>query len=463
MSTARVIGGGPAGLMAAEVLARAGVAVTVHERMPSPGRKFLLAGHGGLNLTHSEDRDRFVTRYGRSADRIAPMLEVFGPDDLREWCASLGEPTFVGSSGRVFPEAFRATPLFRAWLARLDELGVRIERRTFWSGWAGAAGTADAGNGAAGNGSAGNSADGGNADAGPLLVTDAAGQTSEVTSDVTVFALGGASWPHLGSDGGWVAPFAARGVEVTPLRAANVGVRVEWSQVFADRFAGTPLKNVSLTVRGPRGTSLNAAVHSNPTRGDAMLTKTGIEGGPIYASGAAIRDALDAATRNAATLNTPASDNASSDNAARCVLEVDLRPDLAVDQLAERLAHRRPKDSASNWLRRAIGLDPAAIGLLREAGGRSLPSDPAATAALVKAVPVVVTGTMPIDRAISTAGGIAWSEVDEHLMLRRLPGTFVAGEMLDWEAPTGGYLLQASFSTGVVAARGALAWLGDGT
>ncbi|NYI40981.1 NAD(P)/FAD-dependent oxidoreductase [Demequina lutea] len=424
MTTARVIGGGPAGLMAAEVLARAGVSVTVHERMPSPGRKFLLAGHGGLNLTHSEDRDRFVTRYGRSADRIAPMLVAFGPDDLREWCAGLGEPTFVGSSGRVFPEAFRATPLFRAWLARLDELGVRIERRTFWSGWAG--GAADAGNGSPGS-----------ADA--LLVTDADGVTTEVTSDVTIFALGGASWPHLGSDGGWVGPFAELGVQVTPLRAANVGVRVEWSQIFAERFAGTPLKNVSLTVRGPRGTSLNA-----PVRGDAMLTKTGIEGGPVYASGGAIREALDAAA-----LNT----------AARCVVEVDLRPDLTVDQLAERLQHRRPKDSASNWLRRAIGLDPAAIGLLREAGGGQLPGDAAAMAALVKAVPVVVTGTMPIDRAISTAGGIAWSEVDEHLMLRRLPGTFVAGEMLDWEAPTGGYLLQASFSTGVVAARGALAWL----
>ncbi|HZJ39561.1 MAG TPA: NAD(P)/FAD-dependent oxidoreductase, partial [Demequina sp.] len=241
MTTARVIGGGPAGLMAAEVLARAGVTVTVHERMPSPGRKFLLAGHGGLNITHSEDRDRFLARYGKSADRLAPMLAVFGPEDLREWCAALGEPTFVGSSGRVFPQAFRATPLFRAWLARLAELGVRIERRTSWSGWEGSPG--DAGK------------------PGALLVTDADGQTNDVTSDVTVFALGGASWPHLGADGGWAAPFADRGVEVTPLRAANVGVRVEWSQIFADRFAGTPLKNVSLTVRGQRGA---------PVRGDAM-------------------------------------------------------------------------------------------------------------------------------------------------------------------------------------------------
>lgn len=401
-ATARVIGGGPAGLMAAEVLARAGVSVTVHERMPSPGRKFLLAGHGGLNLTHSEAREGFVARYGASAGRLGPMLDMFGPEDLRAWCTSLGEQTFVGSSGRVFPEAFRATPLFRAWLARLEDLGVRIERRTSWVGWA---------------------------DAGSLLVADASGLVSEATADVVIFALGGASWPHLGADGSWVGPFAERGVVVTPLRAANVGVRVEWTDVFAERFAGVPLKNVVLTVRGQSG---------QPRRGDAMLTRTGIEGGPVYASGAAIREALDT---------------------GNCTLDVDLRPDLTVGHLAERLRQRRPKDSVTNWLRRSLGLDPAAIGLLREAGGGRLPDDPGAMAALAKAVPVAVTGTMPIDRAISTAGGIAWSEVDQRLMLRRMPGTFVAGEMLDWEAPTGGYLLQASFSTGVVAARGALAWL----
>ncbi len=414
MKTASVIGGGPSGLMAAEVLARAGVSVTVYERMPSPGRKFLLAGHGGLNLTHSEDRERFLTRYGTSADRIAPMLEAFGPEDLRAWCAALGEATFVGSSGRVFPQAFRATPLFRAWLTQLDDLGVRIERRTSWSGWAG---TADSPGGSA------------------LLVTDAEGQTREAASDVTVFALGGASWPHLGADGGWVAPFTGRNIEVTPLRAANAGVRVDWSEIFAGKFAGTPLKNVSLTVRGDAGSA----------RGDAMLTRTGIEGGPIYASGAAIRAALDAHE---------------APHAGRCVLQIDLRPDLTASQLSERLGNRRPKDSASSWLRRSIGLDPAGTGLLREVAGGVLPSDPVKMAARIKAVPVVVTATMPIDRAISTAGGIAWSEVDEHLMLRKLPGMFVAGEMLDWEAPTGGYLLQASFSMGVVAARGALAWLG---
>ena len=407
MSTAAVIGGGPAGLIAAEVLSRAGVTVTVYDRMPSAGRKFLLAGHGGLNITHSEARDRMLARYGRSADRLAPMLDVFGPDDLRSWCAGLGEPTFVGSSGRVFPQAFRATPLFRAWLTRLAELGVRIETRHRWTGWTG--------------------------EPGGLRFTAADGVTIEAFPDAAVFALGGASWPRLGSDGGWVGPFSDRGVAVTPLRPANVGVRVEWTSTFADRFAGTPLKNVGLAVRGHR---------AHQVRGDAMVTRPGIEGGPVYAIGAAIRDALDAD--------------------GQCVLEVDLRPDLAVDQLADRLERRRPKDSGSTWLRRSISLDPVAIALLREASGGALPHDATATAELVKAVPVVVTATMPIDRAISTAGGIAWSEVDEALMLRRLPGTFVAGEMLDWEAPTGGYLLQASFSTGVVAARGALAWLDRG-
>ena len=401
MSTATVIGGGPAGLIAAEVLARAGVSVTVYDRMPSVGRKFLLAGHGGLNITHSEDRDRFLTRYGSSADRLAPMLETFGPQDLRDWCAGLGEPTFVGSSGRVFPQAFRAIPLVRAWLARLADLGVAVETRHRWDGWSG---------------------DG-------LRLLDPEGSAFERTADVTVFALGGASWPRLGSDGGWVDAFVGRDVEVAPLQAANVGVRVGWSDVFSARFEGTPLKHVALSVRGRGGLA----------NGDAMVTRTGLEGGPVYASGATLRAAIEA---------------------GEAVLEVDLRPSRTVDQLAERLAGRRPKDSAATWLRRSIGLDPVAAGLLREAG--PLPDDPAAMAALVKAVPVPVTGTMPIERAISTAGGIAWSEVSPDLMLHRMPGTFVAGEMLDWEAPTGGYLLQASFSTGVVAAHGALDLIGLG-
>ncbi|WP_291759587.1 TIGR03862 family flavoprotein [Cellulomonas sp. 73-145] len=401
MSTVHVVGGGPAGLIAAERLAQAGVTVTVHDRMPSVARKLLMAGHGGLNITHSEPLDRFRTRYGPSADRLDPMLATFGPDALRRWCADLGEPTFVGSSGRVFPASFRAVPLVRAWLARLAGLGVQVRTRERWTGW-----TQD----------------------GELSFVDAGGAVTHVRPDATVLALGGASWPRLGSDGGWVSLLGERGVQVRALRPANVGVRVAWSPVFAERFAGVPLKHVALTVPGRTGTST----------GDAMVTAAGLEGGPVYAVGVPIREALDAD--------------------GRCVLHVDLRPDLTVEELQQRLSRRRAKDSAPSWLRRSIGLDAVSTALLWEAGG-GLPTDPAVTAALVKAVPVVVTGTMPIDRAISTAGGVAWSEVDEQLMLHRLPGTFVAGEMLDWEAPTGGYLLQGCFSTGVVAAGGVLRWL----
>lgn len=410
MSTATVIGGGPAGLIAAEQLARAGVIVTVYEHMPSVGRKLLLAGRGGLNLTHSEAGDAFLARYGRSAHRIGPVLDGFDPAALRAWCAGLGEPTFVGSSGRVFPQSFRATPLLRAWLARLAQLGVRIETRRRWVGWAeaGPPGTH-----------------------GPAVRFEGPdGSVSDVMSDVVVFALGGASWPRVGSDGGWVRPFLDLGVAVTPLRAANAGVRVAWSPVFADRFEGVPLKYVRISL-----TTWDAP----HVRGDAMVTRSGLEGGPVYALGASIRDAVD--------------------TDGRCWLAIDLHPDLTVAAVADRLRRRRPKESLSTWLRRAIGLTPVSIGLLREASGGDVPNEPDALAALVKAVPVMISSMMPIERAISTAGGIAWSEVDDALMLRRLPGTFVAGEMLDWEAPTGGYLLQGSFSTGVAAARGALAWL----
>lgn len=405
MTVVHVVGGGPAGLMAAERLAAAGVDVTVHDRMPSVARKLLLAGHGGLNLTHSEQLDRFRTRYGAAADRLDPMLAAFGPGDLRDWCAGLGEPTFVGSSGRVFPQSFRAIPLVRAWLSRLAALGVRIETRRRWTGWA---------------------------DDGGLRLEGPDGTVTEVRGDATVLALGGASWPRLGSDGGWVPLLTGRGVRVEPLRPANVGVRVGWSSSFADRFAGTPLKHVALRVRDrPDARSV----------GDAMVTGSGLEGGPVYAVGAAIRGVLD--------------------DEGACTLDLDLRPDLSAAVVRARLEHRRPKDSAPSWLRRGIGLDAVSVALLWEAAGGRLPTDPAEVATLVKALPVTVTGTMPIDRAISTAGGVAWSEVDERLMLRRLPGTFVAGEMLDWEAPTGGYLLQGCFSSGVVAARGVLGWLGE--
>ena len=399
--TATVIGGGPAGLIAAETLAAAGVAVTVFDHKPSVGRKFLLAGRGGLNITHSEPLPDLLARYARSSDRLAPMIQRFGPDDLRLWCDGLGEQTFVGSSGRVFPDSFRATPLLRAWLVRLSEMGVRFETRLRWAGWA--------------------DADGGNC----FVGSDGNEQT--VTSDLSVFGLGGGSWPRVGSDGGWDWTFTAAGIEVAPLRAANVRVLVQWSPVFIERFAGDPIKNVALTV------------DDHTVRGDPIVTRLGLEGGPIYALTEPIRRRLD--------------------ESGTCELLIDLRPDLSVEQLTERLSRRRPKDSATNWLRRSGGLHPVMVNLLREATGNSLPEAVGEMAALIKRLPVTVTGTGSIDRAISSAGGVVWGEVDEHLMLTQRPGTFIAGEMLDWEAPTGGYLLQASFSTGVAAAEGALAFL----
>jgi hypothetical protein len=298
--------------------------------------------------------------------------------------------------------------LLRAWLVRLASAGVSIEVGCRWLGWP-------------------TSPDGA-VDAWRSQFGRADGSTIDVISDVTVLALGGGSWPRVGSDGGWVAAFRRAGVEVNELRAANCGVRIDWTATFVDRFAGVPLKNIAVTVAG------------RTVRGDAMVTSGGIEGAPVYAHSAAIRDAID--------------------GAGRCMVMVDLHPDISMASLRARLEHRRPKDSLGSSLRRTIGLTPAAISLLREATGNRLPRDPAELAELVKAVPLVIAEMMPIERAISSAGGVALAELDEAFMLRRLPGTFVAGEMIDWEAPTGGYLLQASFSTAVAAANGALDWLG---
>lgn len=385
--------------MAAEVLAAAGVQVTIYDAAPSVGRKFLLAGRGGLNLTHSEPLGPFLDRYGPSAGRLRDAIQQFSPDDLREWSADLGEPTFVGSSGRVFPESFRANRLLEAWLERLDGLGVELCTGQRWAGWD---------------------------DDGALLISGAGGDAHLRTS-ATILALGGASWPTTGSDGAWVQHMDAAGIDVTPLRPANSGVDVAWTPVFADRFAGTPIKNVGLRCG-------DAA-----TRGELMVTEHGLEGGAVYALSQPIHDALD--------------------DGPDTVLHVDLLPDLDHDALLARLGRRRAKDSRSTVLRRHLGLAPVAVGLLREATANDLPVDDRAMAELVKDVPVRVTGSAPLDRAISTAGGVSWDEVDEHFMLRRRPGTYVVGEMLDWEAPTGGYLLQATFSTAVVAARDVLARL----
>lgn len=400
-----VIGAGPAGLMAAETLVNGGARVAVYDHMPSAGRKFLMAGRGGLNLTHSEPLDRFMARYGAAEPLLRETIARFSPDDLRAWCEGLGQPTFVGSSGRVFPKALKASPLLRAWLRRLDGAGVRLALRHRWTGWA---------------------PDG-------RLLFDSPEGSVPVAADAVVLALGGASWPRLGSDGGWAALLQARGVEVTALRPANSGFHVAWSQMFRDRFEGTPLKGVALEA-GPR-----------TTRGEIMVTRDGLEGGGIYALSSVLREEI-AQTGSAG-------------------LRIVLRPDIATSDLGKRLSVPRNKQSLSTFLRKAVGLSPAAIGLLQEsaiAEGRSLSAlSPQELAEMINAVPVRLTGTASLARAISTAGGIAWSEVDDTFMLKRCPGVFVAGEMLDWEAPTGGYLLQATFATGATAGSGALAWSSD--
>jgi uncharacterized flavoprotein (TIGR03862 family) len=397
-----IIGAGPAGLMAAEVLAQGGANVTVYDAMPSAGRKFLMAGRGGLNLTHSEALPEFLARFGASKPQLQPAISAFPPDALRAWSEALGQPTFVGSSGRIFPQAFKASPLLRAWLRRLDAMGVRLMLRHRWSGWN---------------------------DGGHLLFQAPDGQRV-VAARATVLALGGASWPRLGSDGAWVKTLAARGVTISPLRPANCGFTVAWSEIFRDRFEGHPLKGVELSF-GP-----------HTVRGEAMITRTGIEGGAVYALSADLREAVIAT--GGATLN------------------VALRPDLETGDLIAKLSVKG-KQSVSNWLRKAAHLSPAGIGLLHEAtvtSGISLSAmSPASLAGLIDAVPVRLTGIAPIARAISTAGGISFGELDADFMISRLPGVFAAGEMLDWEAPTGGYLLQASFAMGAAAGRGALKWL----
>jgi uncharacterized flavoprotein (TIGR03862 family) len=398
-----VIGAGPAGLMAAQVLAKGGAGVTVYDAMPSAGRKLLMAGRGGLNLTHSEALPEFLQRYGAAMPHLAPAISAFPPQALRAWSEALGQPTFTGSSGRVFPEAFKASPLLRAWLQRLETLGVQLRLRHRWSGW----------------------------DAEGRLLFQTPDGERVVDAGATVLALGGASWPRLGSDGAWVDTLAAKGLTISPLRPANSGFTTAWSNVFRDRFEGQPLKGVALSM-GP-----------HHARGEAVITRTGIEGGAIYALSAALREAIE--------------------SAGQAILHVALRPDLETDDLIARLSASRGKQSFSNWLRKAAHLSPVGIGLLQEAAmssGVSLSSLlPKTLAGLINAVPIVLNGTAPIARAISTAGGIPFDELDGDMMIRRLPGVFAAGEMLDWEAPTGGYLLQASFATGAAAGKGVLRWM----
>jgi uncharacterized flavoprotein (TIGR03862 family) len=403
MPDVAVIGAGPAGLMAAERLAQGGARVTIYERMPSAGRKLLMAGRGGLNLTHSEGLESFLARYGEAAPWLREIVLAFPPQALRAWCEALGQETFVGSSGRVFPRAMKASPLLRAWLRRLDTQDVRLMLRHAWTGW----------------------------DADGRLIFDTPDGERRVEADAVVLALGGASWPKLGSDGAWTAELARQGVDIAPLRPANCGFQVAWSELFRTRFEGAPLKNVVLTHAGAR------------SRGDAVVTREGLEGGAVYALSAALRDAVAAH--------------------GKAIVHIALRPDVAAAKLAEKLSAPRGKQSLATQLRKAAGLSPLAIALLHEslrAEGRALATlPPQDIAARINALPLTLIGVAPLARTISTAGGIARDQLDARLMLRKRPGVFACGEMIDWEAPTGGYLLQASFALGSAAGEGALHWL----
>src|SRR5580698_6467595 len=369
-----IIGAGPAGLMAAETLAQSGIGVAVFDAMPSVGRKFLMAGRGGLNLTHSEPLDAFLTRYREATPKLASAIESFPPERLRAWCEALGQPTFVGSSGRIFPKALKASPLLRAWLRRLDAMGVSFSMRHRWIGWD---------------------------DSGRLSFQTPVGQRV-IAADATVLALGGGSWPRLGSDGGWTETIRARGASISPLKPSNCGFTVNWSDVFRERFEGEPLKGITLAFGGRN------------VRGEAVITRAGIEGGTVYALSAELREAI--LTSGQATL------------------QVALRPDIATGDLVKRLSASRGKQSFSNWLRKAAQMSPVAIGLLQEvahASPVSLASLSAERLAeLINALPLQLSGIAPIARAISSAGGISFDELDTGFMLRRLPGVFAAGEML---------------------------------
>jgi uncharacterized flavoprotein (TIGR03862 family) len=390
--------------MAAEVLATEGVAVTLYDHMPTPGRKFLMAGRGGLNLTHSEELPLFLSRYGKAEPQLRPPIEAFPPSALIAWCEALGQPTFIGTSGRVFPRAMKASPLLRSWLGRLRSLNVAFRPRHRWIGWE---------------------------EEGRLQFETQDGRLA-VEASATIFALGGASWPRLGSDGHWTTVFAVAGIAVSPLKPSNCGFVADFSDYFRERFEGQPLKGAEFSFGGER------------VRGEAVVTRIGLEGGAVYALSSRLRDAIE------------------RDGSA--IITIDLRPGIDAGNLEASLSRPREKQSLSNVLRKTAKLAPVAIGLLHEAArleGKPLSlSAPRELAARIRSVPVRLTAAAPIEPAISTAGGIAFEELDGSFMLRRKPGVFIAGEMLDWEAPTGGYLLQGCFSTGAAAARGALAWLG---
>lgn len=394
-----VIGGGPAGLMAAEALAGAGLHVDVYDAMPSVGRKFLMAGKGGMNITHAEPFEAFVTRYGARREQIETLLRAFPPEALREWIHGLGIDTFVGTSGRVFPADMKAAPLLRAWLHRLRGMGVQFHMRHRWLGWN---------------------------EQGALRFATPEGDRT-VQADATTLALGGASWPQLGSDGTWVTTLAQRGIDIAPLRPANCGFEVRWSEHLRQRFAGEPLKSVAASFGDVR------------KQGECVITAHGIEGGLIYALSAALRDEIE--------------------HKGSATLLLDLLPDWSIARVQKEVAHPRGARSLSSHLQSRLGLKGVKASLLREVLSAEQMHDSGSLAQTIKALPLRLVATRPLAEAISTAGGVTFEALDEHLMLQQLPGVFCAGEMLDWEAPTGGYLLSACFASGRAAGTGAARWL----
>lgn len=390
-----IIGGGPAGLMAAETLAKAGLSVTIYDRKPSVGRKFLMAGRGGLNLTHSEPMEKFKRRYGDTEDFMLPFINQFTPDELRHWAEALGETTFIGSSGRIFPQSFKASPLLRAWLKRLELLGVKFRLQKSWAGW----------------------------NEKQELVFRTPDEIIQSTKpDYTLLALGGASWPSLGSDGSWVDILEAVGIKITPLEPANCGFHLNWSDIFKNKFTGQPLKSIALTFE------------EKTVPGEIMISENGIEGGAIYALSSRLRRSLKLGKDT--------------------TLTIDLRPTLSLEQVKEKLLQPRHKQSLSTYLERILSLSPLEINLLREFDLKIGDYETDELAALIKAIPIRVRRTYSIDKAISSAGGVRLDELDNNLMLKKISGVFIAGEMIDWEAPTGGYLLQGCFATGHAAALG---------
>lgn len=398
-----IIGGGPAGLMAAEVLSQAGIRVDVYDGMPSVGRKFLLAGVGGMNITHSEAYPAFLSRYAERAPQIAPLLRAFDADALCQWIHDLGIETFIGSSGRVFPTDMKAAPLLRAWLKRLRDSGVVIHTRHRWLGW-------DA--------------------SGALRIASPQGEIS-VNPDATLLALGGGSWARLGSDGAWMLPLEQRGVDLAPLQPSNCGFEVQaWSELMVSKFAGAPLKNIAI--------GLNDDI---PRLGECVITATGIEGSLIYALSAPIREEIN--------------------RYGAAVIHIDLLPGRPVDKLQAALSKPRGSRSMAKHLHSQVGIDGVKAALLRELTDAETFANPALLARAIKALPLTMVKTRPLDEAISSAGGVRFEAMDERLMLKALPGVFCAGEMLDWEAPTGGYLLTGCFASGRAAGLGIVQWLKD--